>query len=327
VLARTSTLHAVLEQYPFLEYYLVARHAVFGRLTESAAARRWARVVTLSELATAMDLPWREFLREVQAEVRGVTGISPPISEDLAGLRADARRQEELRTILGELEEGAPLDDLAGRLDALTQGLDSEAVAALARDLVAGCGGPGHATPQAAGQTSEWPAARLALHPGHPVRALLDEAARLSDVATSVEDLVRALASPVAAGRWREARPALDGLLAKLLQVDRQARRLRLAWYPTLRSRGGHSVTALVDTGLVAALDALEQALSVTGKGEAKPAIGAARHATGLLRRALAAEEDLLVPVALGGLDDDDWEAVAEQERVLGWALARDQAL
>ncbi len=327
MLARTSTLHALLEQYPFLEDFLVARHEIFGRLTQPAAARRWARVVTLSELATAMDLPWLEFLREVQAEVRRVTGASPPISEDVAGLKADARLQEELRTILDELEDGAPLDDLAGRLDALTQGLDSEAVAALARDLVVGRGGPGNAMTQAAGQTGEWPAARLALHPGHPVRALLDEAARLGDLATSVEDLAGTLASPVRAGRWREARPALAGLLTKLLQLDRQARRLRLAWYPTLLSRGGHGVAALVDTGLVAALDALEQALTVTGKGEAEPAVGAARHATGLLRRALAAEEELLVPVALGGLDDDDWEAVAEQERVIGWALARDQVL
>ena len=327
MLARTSTLYALLEQYPFLEDYLAARHAVFDRLVDPAAATRWARVVTLSELATAMNLPWLEFLREVQGEVRRVTGDSPLIIEDVAGLTPDARFEEELHAILGELEDGAPLDDLAGRLDVLTQGLDAEAVAVLARDLVAGRGAPGRAMAQAAGQTGEWPAARLALHPGHPVRALLDEAARLGDLATHVEDLVGGLTSPVGGRRWREARPALEGLLTKLLQVDRQARRLRLAWYPTLLSRGGHGVAALVDADLVAALDALEQAITVTGKGEAEPAMGAARHATGLLRRALAAEEELLAPAALHGLDDDDWEAVAEQERVVGWALARDQAL
>ena len=327
MLARTSTLYALLEQYPFLEDYLAARHEIFGRLAEPAGARGWARVLTLSELATAMNLPWLEFLREVQAEVRRVTGASPLIIEDIAGLTPDARFGEELHAILVELEDGAPLDDLAGRLDALTQGLDAEAVAALARDLVTGRGDPENAMAQAVGQTGEWPAARLALHPGHPARALLDEAARLGDLATSVEDLVGGLTSPVGGGRWREARPALEGLLARLVELDRQARRLRLAWYPTLSSRGGHGVAALVDADLVAALDALERALSAAGKGEAETAIGAARHATDLLRRALAAEEELLVPAALHGLDDDDWEAVAEQERVIGWALARDQAL
>ena len=86
MLARTSTLYALLEQYPFLEDYLAARHEIFGRLAEPAGARGWARVLTLSELATAMNLPWLEFLREVQAEVRRVTGASPPIIEDIAGL-------------------------------------------------------------------------------------------------------------------------------------------------------------------------------------------------------------------------------------------------
>jgi hypothetical protein len=327
VLARTTTLYALLEEYPFLEDFLVAFHHAFDRLAQPAPGRSWARVVTLAELATAMNLPLLEFLREVQREVQRVTGVAPTIVGEALESPPDPRLRDDLSTILRELESGAPLDDLAERFDALTHGLNAEETAALARKLGLIDAASGQGLASAAGQSADWSVARLALYPGHPVRALLGEGARLRGLATHVDEVVDGLGSPMGAERWREARPALQSLLERLGGLERQARRLRLAWYPTLSNRGGLSVTALVDAELTEALDAVERSRAAAAHDDAAFAAAVTRHATEMMRRALVAEEELLAPAALRCLDDDDWEVVAEQERVVGWALVRDQAL
>lgn len=326
MLTRTTTLFALLEEYPFLEDFLVARHPAFGRLARPGGGRGWARVVTLGELATAMDLPWLELLRELGAEVQGVTGMAPAIAEHAAGGATDPGLHDALRQALRDLEGGAALGELAARLDRETQGLDAEQVAALARgaDLSAACAEPLAAV---AHQPADLSGTRLALSPGHPVRALLDEGVRVRELTAHVEELLDGLQGPRGADRWPQARPALEGLLVRLGELQRQARRLRLAWYATMSSRGGHAAVALVDEGLVGAVHAVRRALASVENGDVDQAVAAARSASALVLRLLGAEEDLLVPVALSLLEDDDWEAVAEQERAVGWALARDRAL
>jgi DUF438 domain-containing protein len=291
-------------------------------------------MVTLAELATAMNVPWLEFLREVRGEVQRVSGSAPAIAEDVAGRASDPRLEGELRAVLREFERGAPLADLAARLDAFTEGLDAEEVAVLARGAdLAGEGahlaeeGADQGATLAAGQSADWPAGRFALDPGHPARALLDEGARVRDLASHVEELVDGVTGPAGTDRWPQARSALQGLLARLSELERQARRLRRAWYATLSSRGAHAVTALVDADLSAAVDAVIRARVTAEKGDLESTAAASRFAIGLVRGALAAEEQLFVPSALRLLDDDDWEAVAEQERAVGWALARDQTV
>jgi DUF438 domain-containing protein len=327
VLARTTTLYVLLEEYPFLEDYLVAFHQTFQRLEQPEQGRTWARMVTLGELATAMNLPWLELLREIQGEVRRVVGVAPAIVGDTAGVAADARFGGDLRAIVREMEGGAPLDELAQRLDGLTRGLDAEGVAVLARELDLTSAVSAEAMVRAAGQPMEGPAARVSLHPGHPVRSLQREGERLAGLAGHVEELVDGLGSPPEVVRWREVRSALESLLARLGELERQARRLRLAWYATLASRGSRSVTGLVDGELGEAIDAIRRLRAAAARDDANFVAANARQAVERVRRTLAAEEELLIPAALRSLDDDDWEAVAEQERVVGWALAPDQAL
>lgn len=318
MIARTTTLYDLLEEYPCLEDFFAGFPEAFDRLAAPASGRAWARVVTIAELATAMNLPWLDFLRRIQAEVRRVSGVAPAIADDPLGLTPDAGVKDDLRALLLELESGASLDDLTERIDALTHGLDAEAVAALARDLERADRVSGRGIAATAGQSADWPAVRLSLHPGHPARALLDEGALFRGLATHIEEVLDGLGNPVGIERWREARPVLETLLERLGELERQARRLRLAWYPTVSSRGTHSVTALVDAELSEALDVVRRSRVAAAKDDAALAMGVTRKAIELARRALVSQEVLLVPAAMRSMDDDDWEAVAEQERVIG---------
>jgi hypothetical protein len=326
VLARTTTLYDLLELYPFLERFLAGRHPVFERLSRTGSGRRWTRVTTLDSLATSMDLPRLELLREIQSEVKRVTGSSPVIAGVLTGPPNDERLGGEVLDVVRELESGATIAQAAARLEALTQGLDAEGVAKLARERDRQ-GSRVNRAAGAAGRPDGWPAAPAALHPGHPVRSLQQEGARLEGLAGLIDELVDGLGDPPDDHRWAESRTPLRRLLERLREMERQARRLRLAWYPPVASRVGASVPVLVSARLDEAREALQR-LIVMASGEDVAAIAAqARAAMALLRRALAAEEELLVPAALSALDDDDWEVVAEQERVVGWALDPSQAV
>lgn len=323
VLSRATTLHALLEEFPFLREHLRGLHPVFSRLGHSGRPRPWERVTTLADLATTMDRPWPELLRDLQEEVRRVTGAAPPTIGDAA--EQDLRRAGDLRSLLKQLEDGASLESAAKRLDAETRGLDAESVAALAhaadrREALADQG-PG----RAAGLHPDWPPARLSLPPGHPVRSLLDEIARLGELVSHVDQVVEGLGPAVTPSRWRQARPVLQGLLERLDLLDRQRRRLRLAWRVTLVSRGGQSVTVHVDGAMETACAAVRQAQVDVGGGDVTVAVGTVRAALRDVRAALAAEEELLAPAALRWLDGDDWEVVAEMERLVGPAIASDQ--
>jgi hypothetical protein len=320
VLARTTTLYVLLEEYPFLREHLRDLHPAFARLASGREPDRWARVVSLGELATAMDLPWPEFLHHLQEEIRRTTGVAPPLAASPSTLAPGLA--DDLRSILREFEAGASLASLAERLEARTRGLDAESVAAFAR---AGERSGNAGLAQATGQPVDWPPARLSLSLGHPVRRLLDESARIRDLVGHAADVLDGVADATPHGRWRQARPVLDKLLGQLQGLDVQRRRLRVAWRATLVSRGGQSVAAFVDAAMGDAEDALTRARTETQKGDRATAVGAATVALGKVRSVLVAEEELLAPAALRWLDDDDWEAVAEQERLVGPALAGDQ--
>jgi hypothetical protein len=325
VLSRATTLHTLLEEYPFLREHLRGLHPVFARLARPGPPGPWERVATLGELATTMDRPWPELLRDLQEEVRRVTGSAPPTLSDPD--ERGSRLAGDLRSLLKQLEDGASLESVAQRLDAETRGLDAESVAALAhaadrRDALVDQDPGGPASVQA-----DWPPARLSLPPGHPVRSLLDEIARLGDLVTHIDQVVDGLAPTVTPSRWRQARPVLKGLLERLGLLDHQRRRLRMAWRATLASRGGQTVTAYVDGAVETACSAVRQARVDVEGGDAAVALAAVRVAVRDVRAALVAEEELLVPAALRWLDADDWEAVAEMERLIGPAIAADQSV
>ena len=100
-----------------------------------------------------------------------------------------------------------------------------------------------------------------------------------------------------------------------------QRERLRRAWYPTLASRGGRGPSALVDVQLEDAIRLGQRLRAALGRKETVAVQVTARRYVSAVRLALESAEDLLVPLALRALDREDWEALGEQERAVGWAL------
>lgn len=318
LLSQTTTVHAVLEEYPFLERFFLGRHEAFAPLARPGRWRTWARVTTLGHVATLMDEPCVALLREIRAEVLRVQGTAPAIAAEGGGPAADPRLGDELRALVARLEEGAPLAELSRRVDELTSGIDAEALSDVAHEAETGRVA---ALFETASDAARGDSPQLSLYPGHPVRALGQESARLAGVADHVEDALASLGEPPDPGRWQEAGPVVRALLERLAELERQAHRLRLAWYPTLARCGARSTAAVVEDRLAEAVAGVRRLRRLARKDDPVPLATAVPRTLHLVRHALLVEEELLVPVALRELDDGDWEAVAGQERVVGWAL------
>jgi hypothetical protein len=313
-LSPVMSVHDLLAAYPFLDGFLGAYHPVFGRLADPGQRETWGRMVTLAEAATAMDIAWRLFLRDLEAEVARVTGAPPPpVSEPLA-LADQEATGDQVVALVSELERGASLADAARRIATATAGLDDGQVAELAhrRTRRGGVGAAGLAGATLHEVQGQWP--------GHPVSSLRRECDRFAQLAAHLEAAVERTARRPSAEQ-REALHALRALLGPLDELAVQRRRLQLAWFPILGSRGGRGPSALVDERLAETLGLAETLRAAVVREDVDAVRERSRRYLAALREVLASEEELLVPLSLRALDRDDWEALGEQERAVGWAL------
>lgn len=320
MLSAHTTIYTLLVDYPFLTGFLTRRDRAFVRLRDPSSAARWARVATLGELTVEMDLPCPDLLREIQTEVLRVTGVAPTIAGATPVTSAEEGLAGDVRDLVRALEDGAPLDVLAARLDALIREAEPRRATSVAARSAPGTGSLGEpAMPVAPAGGLVGPS--VPPHPDHPVAAVRRECVRLARLADLLEEVVGGIGDPPDPERLEGARAPLLGLIDRLRELDRQARRLRLAWYAPLSSRSGPSVATLTADRIDEALARLERLRVAVSGDEAAAVVAQAREGVALVRRALVTAEELLVPAADRVLDDDDWEAVAEQERLIGWAL------
>ena len=189
-----TTVYALLQAYPFLEPFLLARVRGFERLADERARTRWARVMTLSDVAVRLNVPWQHLVREIAAEVERGTGRAPRVADAPRRITGDERRLGELREIVAGLEAGQSLQAMADRWREATADLEQAETAALEAAL-SGEAAPGRdASGIAAGAAAEAAADVLTPPPGHPLELLRREA-----------ELVRQLCDGLCGGA-REAR-------------------------------------------------------------------------------------------------------------------------
>ena len=79
--------------------------------------------MTLDDVAARLDVPWRQLVREIGAEVERCTGRPARVADAPRRIIDDEGRLGELRDIVDGLEAGAPLLETAARWRAATDDL------------------------------------------------------------------------------------------------------------------------------------------------------------------------------------------------------------
>ncbi len=317
-----TTVFALLDTYPFLESMLVERELGFEALARPRARSRWARVITLEDIALRRNVTWRQVVREITAEVTRVTGR--PTRDAITHLRVagDDLRLGELREIVAGLEGGASLFEMAERWRAVTGDLEPAEAAALDKALAAEAGGAAGGGNHLFGAAEPPAGASPAGDPeGHPLDTLRREAARLGQLCVDLRRELDRLGGSPTRRRWRLEKQLVARLVDRMGGVESRFRRLQQAWFPALGVHGVSGPQALLGERQAEALEMLRRLrLAVAGDDAASVAESGARLVD-VLGYLLTQDEHLVEPLAERYFSRGDWVAVRELEEGVGWLL------
>ncbi len=317
-----TTVFTLLEAYPFLEPFLLSPDRGFEALADRRARTRWARVMTLDDIATRRNVSWRQLVREVSAEVERGIGRPARVADAPRRIVDDTRRLGELRDIVDGLEAGAPLLEAAARWRAATADLEpaeSEALEAALSEAVLVDRDETDRQVRAAAEPDE---ARLgALPEGHPLETLRREADRIRQLSEGLRAELERLGGSPTRRRWRRQKPLVERLTDRLSGVELRFRREQQAWFPALGVHAVEGPRSLLAGRQADALESLRRLrLAVDGDDASSVAEVGVRFVDGL-QDLLAQDERLLMPLALRHFSAGDWSAVRELEEGVGWTL------
>lgn len=321
VLGPRVTVFTLLREYPFLRSFLLEYDAHFAPLGRRGHGDGWARVAGLEQAAMAMETSWREFARDIAAEVERVTGAAPGIADGTLPPADAAERAAAAGRLMTELEGGGSLPELAQRFAALTRDLDPAQSAALDRDLFVAFAPRRSAAVVAGAAGAAADAPRVRHPPGHPLEALRREGLQVRRLSVDLREALQRLGGSPSRTRWRAARPLVARLVGGLSGVESRFRRHSQAWFPALAVVGVDGPATLLEDREALALETLRRLRLATEADDAATVVEAGLQLVARLDDILIVEDEVLAPLAEGRFSDADWAAVRELEDGIGWSL------
>ena len=317
-----TTVFALLAAYPFLEPFLLARDRGFEALADTRALSRWARIMTLDDVAARLDVPRRQLVREIAAEVERGTGRRARVAGAPGRIIDDERRLGELRDIVDGLEAGAPLLETAARWREATADLEpaeSEALdTALAETVTAERGRADREVGAAASRDGR----PLGSPPaGHPLETLRREAVRIRQLNAGLRSELERLGGSPTRRRWQQQKPYVSRLVDRLSGVELRFRREQQAWFPALGVHGVEGPQSLLAQHQAETLETLRRLRLAVARDDAPSVTTAGTRLLDSLEDLLAQDERLLEPLAQRHFSAGDWSAVRELEDSVGWRV------
>jgi DUF438 domain-containing protein len=325
-----TKVHDLVETYPYLLDWLVARDSHFENLRNPALFETMARLATLERAAQMAGVDPEGFVDEIKTQVAchsiteqeraGLSAIPGPP----AGPQAQ-ERQELLKQIVRRLHDGEAPDSVKADFDSLVRDVDSTEIARMEQAIIA------EGTPVEDVQRlcdvhvavfkeslDEKPAARVEV--GHPLDAYRRENVIVTDIVGELRNAV---------GQLRATQPAEDrsGLLADIsagltqlepLAVHYQRKELQL--FPALEA---HDVTG--PTKVMWALDddirdRLKTARTLLDAGDAVSLARLLDETLKMVDDMVYKEEKILFPTALSVITESEWQRMAEGDAEIGFA-------
>jgi len=341
IVALDTTVHDLVETYPYLLDWLVAYNDHFDSLKNPVLYNTMARVAKLETVAAMAKIPAETLLDDIRTEI----AKHEIAAEETAGLAADsagaasspaspgddaarAARQEALKTIIRKLHDGAPVADVKAEFDALATGIDSAEIARMEQALIAE-GMPISDVQRLCDVHVSVFKESLDTHEeavvseNHP----LDAYRRENVVATGLVAEVRAAHEAlVAAGDDTARIAARDSLfdpLTKLAQIETHYIRKENQLFPVLEA---HDVSG--PTKVMWALDddirgRIKSARALVSAGDDASLAATLPETLAMIDDMIYKEEKILFPTALQVITDAEWDQIAAGDAEIGYAWVR----
>lgn len=317
-LTRTSSLHELLEAFPFLVEFLADFNPRYGMLRNRAMRTTAARFATLEMVAAMGGVGLEELIDAIEGEVERRSGNG----EGRGGKVAT------LKSIIEDLHDGLPAEVAKARFDALVRDVSAQEIGAMEEELIRE-GTPVeeiqrlcdlHVAIVRDGLEKEESATAPPGHPVHTYRAGNEIIARLANRLGELSATPEA-AHPASEDRREELRAVLDeigGIHNHYLRKENEL-------FPVLE---GHGITGPskvmwgVHDEIRAQLRAVRAEAETPGPGAAEAAAKLARALVEMVYK----ENRILLPLAMETLSQEEWADVRRGEDELGYAFVQPAA-
>jgi len=325
-----TTIHSLVDEYPYLLEWLVAYDSHFASLKNPALFNTMARVAKIETAASMSGVPVETLLDDIRTEIAkreiiaeetaGATTPAPVVDSDVAAVR-----QAALKGIIRKLHDGMPVAQVKEEFDLLIADVDSAEIARMEQALIAE-GMPVEDVQRLCDvhvsvfkdALEEKPSA--AVEAGHPVHAYQHE----NVVATQlVADLNLALGELATAADEEDRARVLGTVSEKLgllAAIDTHYTRKENQLFPVLEKHGIEGPTKVMW-----ALDddirgRLKTARSLLAAGDATSLAATLPETLTMIDDMIYKEEKILFPTSLDVVTAEEWARIAAGDAEIGYA-------
>lgn len=309
----------LLEEYPFLLDFLIARSDHFENLRDPAMREAFGKVATLAQVATMNKLDLPDLVADIVEEIRRHGGAAKDVIRE---------RQEVLKGIIRDLHAGERMEVLKARFRALVDDVAPSEIAAMEQKLIEEGLPEGEVRElcdvhvevfKEALEQHEMPGAPA----GHPVHTFMKENRAAEEIVGDITHILDALGDHPDGKSFAAERQNLAGLLERLSLIDLHYLRKENQLFPALETAGVSGPSKVMwgihDT-IRGSLKAARQKVDAAGDEEAPGIVSSLRDLLKTVGDMVYKEENILFPMALETLSDADWVKVHEGEEEIGYA-------
>lgn len=317
----------LVDEYPFLIDFLANYAKEFQMLTNPIMRKTVARFATLSRAASLAGVPLPDLLAAVAAEIERQTGKAVAIGAAPAAPEQEAaERLDILKSIIKDLHDGVPLEEVQGRFNAAFGDVEPAEIAAMEQQLAQEGMPPEEIRRLCDVHVAVFKEAldrqeAVSAPAGHPVHTFQQENAALGEVILALRGALKAAGDPPDTAVMMSRREALRGDLARLSEVEKHYQRKENQLFPYLEQYG---VTAppkvmwAVHDDIRAMFKKAVAALDAEDAGAIVDALNAVLTA---VEDMIYKEENILFPMSLQILAAQDWIAMRAGESAIGYTL------
>lgn len=324
-----TTVHDLLETYPYLKKWLPSYAPHFEKLNNPVMYNTVARVATLETAATMADKSTDEFLdairgeiarHEIVAEESRPTTNSAPVDE-----ATSERRLQALKDVIRKLHEGASVDEVKREFDQLATEVDSAEIARMEQSLIAE-GMPVEEIQRLCDvhvtvfkeSLEERPA--IVVAEGHPVDHYRRENVVIGELTNSLRCSLETLRD---AGDDESRHAAMDSIglaLERLSGIETHYLRKENQLFPALERHGIEGPTKVmwgIDDDI---RGRIRTARALVDAGDVKALAAMLPEALGMVDDMVYKEEKILLPTALQVITEEEWAEIAAGDPEIGYA-------
>jgi DUF438 domain-containing protein len=323
----TTTIHDLVDAYPYLLDWLVSYDSHFQSLKNPALFATMARVAKVESAAQMAGVPVEQLLDDIRTEVatHEIIAEESAVTAEPVDAEVAAARQDALKAIIRKLHDGVPVEQVKAEFDALIVGVSSAEIARMEQALIAE-GMPVedvqrlcdvHVTVFKESLDTK-PSASV--DSGHPIDAYTRENAVATQLVADLNLLLGALATANDDADRAAIVESLSGKLAELSAIDTHYTRKENQLFPILESHGIEGPTKVMW-----ALDddirgRIKTARSLLAAGDVSSVMTVLPETLTMVDDMVYKEEKILFPTAIDVVTPEEWAAIAAGDAEIGYA-------